>query len=165
MYKKYVLTGIVLTAFLSYGTAGADESPAATQAAAAVPAAPAAPSSTPSAADQQATIIFFRPSHFAGGAVGYIVREGTAELGKLRNGTYFVAHVAPGAHQYVVHSEAKDILSMEVEAGQTYYVIGSITVGFLAGRPNIAPSDAAAFEAVKDKLKESAPLSKAAAGQ
>ncbi len=150
MRKNHVLIGILFSAVLGYASAGADEAPPAAQA--------AAPAATAAAPDQQATIVFFRPSHFAGGAIGFIVREGTAELGKLRNGSYFVAHVAPGAHQYVVHSEAKDTLSMEVEAGQTYYVIGSISVGFLAGRPNIAPSDAAAFEAVKDKLKESEPL-------
>jgi len=160
MRKNHVLIGILFSAVLSYASAGADEAPAAAQAAA--PAASAAPAATAAAADSQATIVFFRPSHFAGGAIGFIVREGTAELGKLRSGTYFVAHVAPGAHQYVVHSEAKDTLSMEVEAGQTYYVIGSISVGFLAGRPNIAPSDAAAYEAVKAKLKESDPLKSAA---
>lgn len=53
-----------------------------------------------------------------------------------------------------MHSEAKDILTLEVDAGETYYVVGGITVGVLAGRPNLSPSDAAAFEAVKAELKD-----------
>jgi len=98
-------------------------------------------------------IVFFRPSKMVGAAVGFKVREGTNELGKLRNGKYFVAAVEPGTHQYVVHSEAKDVLTLEVEAGETYYVQGTITMGFMAGRPNLAPSDAATFNGMSSKLK------------
>ena len=45
------------------------------------------------------------------------------------------------------------VLHMEIEAGETYYVIGSISMGFLVGRPNIAPSDQASFDKIADKLK------------
>jgi len=114
--------------------------------------APAAPSDT-------ATVIFFRPNKFLGAAIGFIVREGKTELGKLRNGKYFVLHVSPGKHEYVVHSEAKDVLTMEADPGETYYFQGSVTMGFMAGRPNLAPSDQAAFEAVKASLKEVPPMS------
>lgn len=103
-------------------------------------------------------VVFFRPSKFMGAAVGFIVREGQVELGKLRNGNYFVAAVEPGTHQYIVHSEAKDILTLEVEAGETYYVQGSIAMGVMAGRPNLSPSDRATFDAVASKLKPSKPL-------
>jgi len=98
-------------------------------------------------------IVFFRPSKFAGAAIGYKVREGTTELGKLRNGKYFVAAVEPGAHEYTVHSEAKDILNLEVEAGETYYVQGTVTMGMFAGRPNLSPSTKADFDAISAKLK------------
>lgn len=49
--------------------------------------------------------------------------------------------------------EAKDVLNLEIEPGETYYVVGSVSMGLMVGRPNIAPSDAA-FEAAKPKLKE-----------
>lgn len=103
-------------------------------------------------------IVFFREKKFAGAAVNYIVREGETELGKLSSGSYFVVAVEPGTHAYTVHSEAKDVLNLEVEAGETYYVIGGITMGFLAGRPNLSPSDQAAFDAMSGKLKPSKPL-------
>jgi len=39
-------------------------------------------------------------------AIGFIVREATSEIGKLRNGCHFVAHVTLGANQCFVPSEA-----------------------------------------------------------
>ena len=103
-------------------------------------------------------IVFFRDKKFTGAAIRYKVREGATELGKLSNGSYFVHVAEPGAHEYTVHSEAKDILNLEVEAGETYYVVGGITMGILAGRPNLSPSDQAAFDGMKAKLKPAAPL-------
>jgi hypothetical protein len=119
-----------------------------------------APTPTSVAAESPATgtVTFLRPRKFAGSAVGFIVREGTTELGKLRNGTFFVAHPAPGVHEYVVHSESKDVLRLEIEAGETYYVQGTLGMGLMVGRPNLSPSDATAFDAIKDKLKEATPL-------
>lgn len=105
-------------------------------------------------------IVFFRDKKFVGGGVNYKVREGDSELGKLSNGSFFVHVTEPGAHEYTVHSEAKDILNLEVEAGETYYVIGGVTMGILAGRPNLSPSDQASFEALAGKLKPAKPIKK-----
>lgn len=105
-------------------------------------------------------IVFFREKKFAGAAINYKVREGEEELGKLSSGSYFVHVAEPGAHEYTVHSEAKDILNLEVEAGETYYVIGGITMGILAGRPNLSPSDQATFDGMAGKLKPAKPISK-----
>jgi hypothetical protein len=129
-----------------------------TNAAAPAKATPAAPAATGIAAPSgdMGNVVFFRESKFAGSMVSFKVREGEQELGKLSSGAYFVAQVPAGAHAYTVHSEAKDILNLEVERGQTYYVQGSISMGFMVGRPNLAPSDAATFAAMKDKLKDSA---------
>ncbi|KRC36450.1 MULTISPECIES: DUF2846 domain-containing protein [unclassified Lysobacter] len=98
-------------------------------------------------------IVFFRPSKFVGAAVGFKVREGETELGKLRSGKYFVHVADPGTHEYRVHGETKDVLTMEIEAGETYYVQGTLGMGIVAGRPNLSPTDAAAFNALADKLK------------
>lgn len=127
------------------------------------PAAPAAapaptPASEPVASAAGAgmgTVVFFRESKFLGMAISFKVREGKTELGKLTNGSYFVANLPAGAHEFTVHSEAKDVLNIEVEPGETYFVQGSISMGVLAGRPNLAPSDVATFNSVKAKLKDS----------
>jgi Protein of unknown function (DUF2846) len=106
----------------------------------------------------KALVVFFRPKNFVGAAVGFKVRENEVELGKLRNGNYFAIQATPGAHEYVVHSEAKDITKIEVEEGETYFLKGEITMGFMAGRPNLSPSTAINFQSDLSKLKPSKPL-------
>ncbi|MGH8028103.1 MAG: DUF2846 domain-containing protein [Pseudoxanthomonas sp.] len=128
-----------------------------TEADTAAPAAAGAIGAPPAGKGQ---VVFFREKKFVGGAIGYKVREGENELGKLSNGTYFVSVVDPGAHEYTVHSEAKDILNLEVEAGETYYVTGGVTMGVFAGRPNLSPSDQTAFDALAGKLKPAKPIKK-----
>jgi hypothetical protein len=135
----------------------AAEPAAAETPAAAEPAAPATNGLVGAPAEGMGQIVFFREKKFAGAAVKYKVREGETELGKLSSGTYFITSVAPGTHQYTVHSEAKDVLTLEVEAGETYYVQGSITMGFMAGRPNLSPSDEAVFNGMSKELKPAKP--------
>ncbi|WP_395770139.1 DUF2846 domain-containing protein [Arenimonas sp.] len=106
----------------------------------------------------KALVVFFRPSAFKGAAIGFIVREGETELGKLRNGNFFTLQVAPGKHDYTVHSEAKDVTTIEAEEGETYFLSGEINMGFMAGRPNLSPSDLEGFKAAFPKLKKSKPL-------
>lgn len=124
---------------------------AAVSAEAAAPAAEAAP-----AAPATGRIVFFRPKKFAGGAVTFKVREGDQVLGKLSSGSFFAVDVPAGTHEYFAKSEGKDdTLVMEVEAGETYYVSGAISMGLMAGQGNLVPSDEAAFEAAKaKKLKD-----------
>jgi hypothetical protein len=146
-------------------TAPAPPAPAAPVPAAA-PAAPEQPALNPAVeaalgpiAEGKSRIVFFRPSKFAGAAIGFIVREDKAELGKLRSGNFFVINAEPGKHTYTVHSEATDNTIMEVEAGETYFVIGSISMGFLVGHPHLACTDVTTFEAALPKLTPSKPLS------
>jgi hypothetical protein len=108
------------------------------------------------AADSAATgtVVFFREKKFAGAAIRYKVRENGVELCKLASGTYCTVQVPAGKHTYEVHSEAKDALNLEVEAGETYYVVGAISMGFMAGHPNLSPSTRETFEGMKAKLKD-----------
>jgi|GEM_PF-990456 len=106
----------------------------------------------------KALVVFFRPKRALGALIGFIVREDKTELGKLRNGNYFAVQVDPGAHSYVVHSEAKDVTTIEAEDGETYFISGEITMGFMAGRPNLSPSTAVNFQSEAGKLKPSKAL-------
>lgn len=138
--------------------AEAPPAPEAATAAAAAPAADALPNGIAAPPEGKGQIVFFRESKFVGGAISYKVREGETELGKLSNGSYFVYVAEPGAHAYTVHSEAKDVLNLEVEAGETYFVSGGVSMGVLAGRPNLSPSTQSAYAAVAAKLKPAKPL-------
>ena len=100
------------------------------------------------------TVVFFREKKFAGAAISYKVRENGVEICKLKSGSFCSVQAPAGKHEYVVHSEAKDVLTLEVEPGETYYVVGALSVGFLAGRPNLSPAEKATFEGMKAKLKD-----------
>ncbi|BBF80835.1 hypothetical protein EM6_1421 [Asticcacaulis excentricus] len=97
-------------------------------------------------------IVFFRPSRFVGAAVSFSVREGDTGIGKLTNGTYFVHVAEPGTHEYNISFETRDTLRLEVEAGETYYVIQSIAMGVIGARPNLTPSTEEAFQEKKLKV-------------
>lgn len=165
--KIKALAGIaVLGAMFVLSGCASTESSSKPAKTAATPAAKSAPAATsaPAAAStsiappsgDMGTVVFFRESKFAGAAVSFKVREGERELGKLSSGTYFVTQLPTGAHSFTVHSEAKDVLNIEIERGETYYVQGSISMGLLVGRPNLAPSDASKFDSMKADLKNSA---------
>ena len=114
----------------------------------------APPAATAAAGGSSGTVVFFREKKFAGAAVSYKVRENGVELCKLKSGTFCTVQVPVGKHAYEVHSEAKDVLTLEVESGETYYVVGAISMGFMAGHPNLSPSDKGTFEGMKSKLKD-----------
>lgn len=143
---------VLCLALLSPFAAAADDVPTAPAASATATATATANTLIGAAPADKGQVVFFRESKFAGAAIGFKVREGDTELGKLRSGNYFVATVEPGKHEYNVHGETKDVLALEVEPGETYYVKASISMGFLAGRPNLAPSDEATFLSMSKKL-------------
>ena len=134
--------------------AAVDADPAAQVAPAASSLSPAviAAVGTPSAG--KALVVFYRESKFVGGAVGIKVTENDEELVKLYSGQYFVLETEPGAHAY---ASKKDITNIETEAGETYFLAGTISMGMMSGKTNLAPSDAAGFEAVLSKLTKAAP--------
>ena len=46
----------------------------------------------------------------------------------------------------------------KAEEGETYFLSGEINMGFMAGRPNLSPSDLEGFKKAFPKLKKSKPL-------
>ena len=148
----FIATALCITPVVHAQDAAAQAQPAAPAEAPAAAAASSALIPAPQAGKGQ--VVFFREKKFVGAAMSYKVREGEAELGKLSNGSYLVLEVEPGTHQYHMQGETKDVLTLDVEAGETYYVQGGISMGVLAGRPNLSPSDQSAFEAMAPKLKK-----------
>jgi uncharacterized protein DUF2846 len=138
MNNKKVLAALLALSTISGGIVFAQQGPA-----------PAA-----QAGGKTGTVVFFRAKKFVAGGVGFKVRENDVELGRLRNGTYFIIHPTAGKHEYVVHAAAEDRLTLEIEPGETYYVQANVTMGALAGRPNLAPSDQATFEGLKSGIKD-----------
>ena len=97
-------------------------------------------------------VVFYRPSAM-GGLVSCRVNEGDKVVNRLPPGKYFVLQTTPGVHEYSVHSEAKDVLRVNVEDGETTYARCNISMGFLVGRPNLSSQDRADFDKRGKKLK------------
>ena len=116
--------------------------------------APAAAPAADAAAGGTGTVVFFREKKMMGMAISFKVRENGVELCKLGSGSFCTVQVPVGKHEYVTKTEAKDVLTMEVESGETYYVQASISMGVVAGHSNLAPSTKDVFEGMKAKLKD-----------
>ena len=116
-------------------------------------AAAAAPAAIPGPPPGKGQVIFWRPGTLVGAALGCGVNMGDQRISALGRGKYFVLNLDPGTHGFNARSEARDDLTLEVEAGETYYVRCTIRMGFMVGRPNLAPSDAAAFNEKRGDLE------------
>lgn len=103
-------------------------------------------------AEGKGQIVFYRPGGM-GFALGCGINENGERLSALGAGKYVVLPADPGSHSYTVKSEATDLLTLEVEPGETYYVKCKIKMGIMVGRPNIAPSTQADFDELSHKLE------------
>ncbi|MEQ1688527.1 MAG: DUF2846 domain-containing protein [Sphingopyxis sp.] len=112
-----------------------------------------APAMIPAPPTGQGQVIFWRPGTMVGAAMGCGVNMGTERISALGAGHYFVVNLAPGTHEFNARSEARDALTLEIEPDEVYYVRCTIRMGFMVGRPNLAPSDAAAFNEKRDDLE------------
>ena len=101
----------------------------------------------------KAQIVFWRPGTLIGGALGCTVREGETEVARLGAGKYWVHVTEPGKHTYSSRGEKTDMLNMELEPGETYFVRCSIGGGIMVGGAQIAPVERAEFEKRAKKMK------------
>jgi hypothetical protein len=123
----------------------------------------ATPVQLPAPPPGKGQVVFYRKPMVALVPFNWIAREGKTEICEMVAGTYCVATVDPGKHTYEVHSEVTNRLTLEVDAGETYYVIGGISMGLVLNHPNISPTQKAQFDAISAKLKVKAAYTAAAA--
>jgi hypothetical protein len=141
MSRNLIKAAVVAVLLAPFAAISQDNAPAAT------PAADAATGNT-------GTVVFFREKKMMGAAISYKVRENGNELCKLGSGSFCTLQVPVGKHEYVTQTEAKDVLTLEVESGETYFVQASISMGLMAGHSNLAPSTKEVFDGMKTKLKD-----------
>ena len=136
---------------VSAAPAFAQFAPGATGAAATLPAPPAG----------KGLVVFYRKPMFSLIPFNWIVREGKTEICEMVAGTYCAAPADPGTHTYEVHSEVKNDLTLEIDASETYYVVGGIAMGMIVNHPTIAPTPKAQFDALSPRLKIKDPIAAA----
>jgi len=115
---------------------------------AATKAAPA-PIAIPAPPAGKGQIVFYRTGTM-GFALGCSVNERGQKVSSLGTGKYFIMVADPGRHEFTVQSEAKDVLALEVEDGETQFAGCKIKMGIMVGRPDIRPSTEAEFRAAKN---------------
>jgi hypothetical protein len=101
---------------------------------------------TPQATADKGMVYFFRESHFAGAAVVFDVKDGADTIGILQSGTYFWYAAAPGPHTFTAKTEATSAVTLNVEAGKTYYVGGGVSLGAFVGHPKLTVANEADWQ-------------------
>lgn len=88
--------------------------------------------------DPNAAIVYFlREGAFMGGGLSYFIYEDDKKIGLLKSGSYFIHKTVPGKHTFWAETEARAAVTLDVQAGQTYYIEGSVGMGMWAGRPEL----------------------------
>lgn len=101
-----------------------------------------------------AVVYIYRPSSFIGGGVYYDVRANGVVVTTLYNGGYHPYVAKPGEVEFSAKTEATSSVTLDVKAGQTYYVRGTVGVGVFVGRPRleVVPAEVAEKEIAETKL-------------
>ncbi|WP_370034532.1 DUF2846 domain-containing protein [Qipengyuania mesophila] len=102
----------------------------------------------PEAPEGTGQIVFFRPGG-TGFALGCSVNENGEKISSLGAGRYFILRTTPGRHEFTVKSEAKDVLALEVEEGETQFAKCKIKMGIMVGRPDLSPAKEEEFRGMK----------------
>ncbi|MFV1984978.1 MAG: hypothetical protein ACC657_15630 [Thiohalomonadales bacterium] len=93
----------------------------------------------PEAKPDKGLVIFYRLSKMKGAAIRFEITDNArGSIGFLSNGTIIQNDLEPGEHTFTVRApsvDGRDSITLNVEAGKTYYIRGEILWGWPAGRP------------------------------
>jgi len=98
-------------------------------------AAPVSEANLPEAQPDKALFVFYRLDAFKGKAIRFTINHPEGTLGQLLSGTYLYKFLDPGEHTFWSQALSQDSISINVEAGDTYFIKGDVKIGVLAGRP------------------------------
>ncbi|WP_394821829.1 hypothetical protein [Pendulispora albinea] len=84
-----------------------------------------------------ATVVFIRPSGYAGGQLMTVLDTQGRFLGDSLAETYFAVKMAPGEHEFLVWGENTGALRATLASGKTYYVEVSTKLGWLSARVHL----------------------------
>jgi len=116
----------------------------------------------PPAEPRFGTVYFYRLKNFAGSRRDWAVYEQGKVVQTLKNASYVATRVPVGTHYYGTNKNNADLLTLEVEEGDTYHVIvGSFLDEWGNTRVNLSPTTKQAFEEARGKLTDLAAASAA----
>lgn len=95
------------------------------------------PSTLPEIKPGTGRVFIYRPKKFVGAAMSFKVKANDVAITKMKNGGYFVYDAAVGELEISGKTEVKRSVTLDVEAGKSYYVQGGIGFGLAVGRPKL----------------------------
>lgn len=102
--------------------------------------APSFAADLPEAKSDKGLIVFYRSKNMKGAAIHLLIRSSEGAAGNLTNGSMFYQYYEPGQKTFDVSTPSiagSDLITLDIVAGQTYFVRGEILWGWPAGRPRL----------------------------
>jgi len=86
--------------------------------------------------------------------VSYKVRANGVSVVTLKNGGYYPYIAKPGEIEFSAKTEATSSIKIDIKPGQTYYLKGTVGIGFFIVRPHlvVVPPDVGEKEIAGCKL-------------
>ena len=110
----------------------------------------------PAVEEGKGLVVLYRMSKAKGAAIRFNFRSSSGFSGNLSNGSWLFEQVEPGQYTYWVSSpsfDGQDSITVNVSAGQTYYLKGEIKWGWPAGRTKFELVSESAGQAELAKIK------------
>jgi hypothetical protein len=101
---------------------------------------PAFAASLPEVKSDKGLVVFYRSKTMKGGAVHLLVRSSDGAAGNLKNGSMFYRYYDPGQRTFDVSTPSvagSDLITLDINAGKTYFVRGEVLLGWPVGRPRL----------------------------
>jgi len=101
-------------------------------------------------------VYIYRPGKAMGAAVSYQVKANGVPIIRLNPGGYYAYLAKPGEIEFSAKTESSSSITIDVKPGETYYLKGTIGIGFFVGRPHlvVVTPEVGENEIVKCKLLE-----------
>jgi len=101
-------------------------------------------------------VYIYRPGKAMGAAVSYQVKANGVPITRLNPGGYYAYLAKPGEIEFSAKTESTSSITIDIKPGETYYLKGTVGIGFFVGRPHlvVVTPEVGEKEIVKCKLLE-----------
>ena len=101
----------------------------------------ASAASLPEVKSDKGLVVFYRSKTIKGAAVHMLVRTSDGAAGNLTSGSMFYQYYEPGQRTFDVSTASvagSDLITLDIKAGEVYFVRGEILIGWPMGRPKLS---------------------------
>jgi len=88
--------------------------------------------------DNVGLVYIYRPNSDTGGDISYDIKVGDTTITTLYAGGYYPYFCRPAKVEFWAKTESKSAVTLDIKAGQTYYIKGAVGIGSFAGQPYLA---------------------------